>query len=226
MWRKIWNDTVWSKVIAGVLLGTPAALATWLGFTRSPSAISNWSMSRDYPNWINVASWAVFLALIALMLLRRRRPDVSQIDSDRWFSLIEEKLQECSYARIYLRSFDHPDDFRTEHRDTLLRVIRTIKDRLAGKADIKIISYSPGQTKTGLDWLKAELKDPTLVAGAVQLRTTQPIGNSSSMYLFDDRIVVFNKRANGKISYHAENHGNSILFELLRIGFEKQWGEP
>lgn len=147
------------------------------------------------------------------------------MESDQWFSLIEEKLQECSYARIYLRSFDHPDDFGSKHRDSLLRMLQAIKDRLAGRADIKIISFNPGQKKTGLDWLSAELQDPTLIERSVQLRTTQPMGNSSSMYLFDDRIVVFNKRVNGKVSYHSENHGNSILFELLRVGFETQWSE-
>lgn len=144
------------------------------------------------------------------------------LSSKEWFDAIAEKLSDCGYARLYLRSFDHPDDFRGEHKEKLNEIISTILEKIKSGADIKIISFSPtSQKKTGLDWIHSDVDGSIDLNKYIKVVKTQPVSNSSSMYLFDDKSVIYNKASEGKATYHIENFSNSIIHELIALGFKE-----
>jgi len=147
------------------------------------------------------------------------------ITSDDWFNLIAEKLSDCSYARLYLRSFDHPDEFREEHRKNLMKIISLIADKIRSGADIKIVSYAPSsKNKTGYNWVQSELGTNFSVDDYITVIQNQPVSNSTSMYLFDDKSVAYNKKINGKNTYHIENYSNSIIHTLIANGLDSLKG--
>ncbi len=146
---------------------------------------------------------------------------VDGITSDAWFDAIIERLSDCGYARLYLRSFDHPDEFREEHRERLMKIISLISERIKSGADLKIISYATkANNKTGFDWVASKLGRKDDLNKFIKVINTQPVSNSTSMYLFDDKSVLYNKRNSGKISYHIDNYSNSIIHELIYSGFK------
>lgn len=148
--------------------------------------------------------------------------ETSQMSSVDWFSSIAKKLADCGYARLYLRSFDHPSDFKGEHKDKLNEIISIILEKIKAGADIKIISFSPtSQKQTGLDWISSDLGESVDLSDYIKVVKTQPVSNSSSMYLFDDKSVIYNKANEGKTTYHIENYSNSIIHELIELGFNE-----
>jgi hypothetical protein len=219
MWKKVWNDPVWSKVIAGCILMGGGTLLALISDT-----VKNYFLEKSTQNWI---VWLISLATVGIstyaIQLKRLSSIQPRVSSTEWFSTINEKLKDCGYARIYLRNFNHPDDFRDEHKEVLLSIIRTIKEKIRTKSDIQILSYKPNGERSGDDWLEAELGERENIKSHVKILRTQPMANSSSMYLFDDRFVVFNKIDDGITAYHVEKHSNSILFELIKRGFEEIW---
>lgn len=220
MLTKIWNDPVWSKVIAGCILAGGGLLIV------TSDRIRNTLLEKSTPNWLlGVVVLLTIYLLIHLFWFKKLTSNQTDISSDEWFSIINEKLKDCGYARIYLRNFNHPDDFRDEHREALMKIIRTIKEKIQAKSDMQILSYKPNGEKAGDDWLEKELGGRENINSHVRIRKTQPMANSSSMYLFDDRFIVFNKINNRIATYHVEKHSNSILFELIKRGFEEIWGD-
>lgn len=144
----------------------------------------------------------------------------SDITSRQWFDSIIEKLSDCGYARLYLRSFDHPDEFREEHKERLMKIISLIAERIKSGADLKIISYAPSTSKkTGFEWISSRLGPSFNTTDYIKVIHTQPVSNSTSMYLFDDKSVLYNKRNSGKTTYHIEDYSNSIIHELISSGF-------
>lgn len=220
---RFWNDSVWSKVIASCIV----ALGAW-AIAKSDQA-GTYMKAVTTPNWVVwlIVFAAIIVVSVLIYIARSRKPEASSenITSEEWFSVIDEKLQNCGYARIYLRNFNHPDDFRGEHRESLLKIIKTIKQKIKSNEEIQILSYKPIGARAGDDWLESELGGREKISGHVKIRNTQPMTNSSSMYLFDDRFVVFNKVNGGVTTYHIEQHANSILFELIKRGFEQVWRE-
>lgn len=147
---------------------------------------------------------------------------IQTMNSNDWFELIIEKLSDCGYARLYLRSFDHPDEFKGEHKEKLNKIIKIILEKVKSGADLKIISFVPSsQHKTGLDWLSSILGSSVDLNEYIKVVTAQPVSNSSSMYLFDDKSVIYNKKTNGKTTYHIDNYSNSIIHELIARGFKE-----
>ncbi len=146
---------------------------------------------------------------------------IKTMSSDDWFESIIEKLSDCGYARLYLRSFDHPDEFKGEHKESLDKIIKIILEKVKSGADLKIISFAPNpQHKTGLDWLSSKLCSSVDLNNYIKVVTAQPVSNSSSMYLFDDKSVIYNKKTNGKTTYHVDSFSNSIIHELIVRGFK------
>lgn len=149
----------------------------------------------------------------------------NELSSREWFDAIAKKLSDCGYARLYLRSFDHPDDFRGEHKEKLNEIISTILEKIKSGANIKIISFLPvSKNKTGLDWIHNYVDGSIDLRRYIKVVKTQPVSNSSSMYLFDDRSVIYNKSSEGKTTYHIENYANSIIHELIALGFDELEG--
>jgi len=221
----VWRDPVVSSVLATGISGLiwPAilgnaseagALKAWLDFLGEAST----------PNWqfVLAASSAIGVAVYAAQKWRESRGRAC-LSSKEWFSLVEQKLNDCTSARIYLRRFDHPDNFRDEHREVLMKMMKTIKARVAAGADIRIISYNDNGDKTGLEWLASELNGIAAVKNHVKIVATQPATNTSSMYLFDDKSIVFNRRLGKSTQYYLESHAGSILFEFAKEGFEGYW---
>lgn len=223
---RFWQD----PVISGVL-STGISTVIWpffLGDDQESGAFQGWGKSlveQDIQNWIFVlaVSVAIGLAVYSTQKWRESR-DRESLSSKAWFSLVNQKLKDCTSARIYLRKFDHPDNFRQEHKAVLMEMMETIKARIAAGADIKIISYNDNGEKTGFEWLVSELSEETCVEGFVKIVPTQITTNSSSTYIFDDKNIVFNKRVGGTVQYYCESHSGSILFEFVKSGFEGYWG--
>lgn len=161
--------------------------------------------------------------MIGLIIRRSKKSKNNKIlciSSSQWFNEIERQIKDCKFARIYLRGFAHPDQFRPEHRDSLLSFMQSLAKRLDSGADIEIIAYHYSQSdKSGLDWLKTELKQKPESTNKIKLIPTQPVSNSSSMYLFDSGIVLYNRRISDGNSYHIENLQGSIVHYLLERGF-------
>lgn len=222
----LWRD----PVVSGVL-STGISSFIWpfvLGTDQEDEMLQEWGRfwgEQSIQNWMFVAavSISIGLAVYAFQKWRESRHRTC-LSSKAWFFLVNEKLNDCTSARIYLRKFDHPDNFREDHKSVLMDMMKTIKARVAAGADIKIISYNDNGDKTGLEWLISELNGRAEVDKFVKIVTTQIAANSSSMYLFDDKSIVFNRRIGNSTQYYCESHTGSIIFEFARNGFEGYWG--
>lgn len=223
---KVWRDPVVSGVLSS---GISAVLWPFvLGNDKKGEANQNWFsffVAYDIQNWMFVASISVAIGLVVYALQKWRESRGREcLSSKKWFSLVNQKLNDCTSARIYLRKFDHPDNFREDHKDVLMQMMETIKARVRVGADIKIISYNDNGGKTGLEWLISELNGRTAVDNHIKIVTSQLASNSSSMYLFDDKIIVFNRRIGDTTQYYSESYSGSILFEFAKDGFDGYWG--
>lgn len=221
-WREIWRDPVWSKVIATAitsLCGMALAALTSVG--------KKWLMFEFI-----LPLWSIILALIflisALIYFREQRckEKPESVSSTHWFSEIDRQIKDCNFARIYLREFAHPDQFKPEHRESLFSFMRSLAERLESGADINIIAYhaSPSE-KSGVDWLKSEIKKNKKALDRVKLIRVQPVSNYSSMYLFDSGVVLYNRRLKETNFYHIENLNGSIVHFLIKRGFTVSEGE-
>lgn len=146
-----------------------------------------------------------------------------QIDSTTWFTHIAEKLENCSYARIYLHSFDHPDDFQPKHKAQLERIINLLKSKISDGTDLKIISYRTYKQKTGVDWLKQQLSNSIKIEDSIVIKKTQSIPNTASMYVFGDRSVIYNTKSSGGASYYLQQFQDSIVHESMKVGIEQMF---
>lgn len=144
----------------------------------------------------------------------------NEVDSVEWFVKINEKLKSCSYARIYLHSFDHPDDFRPKHQDQLKSILSLLSHKISVGADIKIIAYNSQGKRTGVDWLRNKI-DSQKLERAIIVKNTQETHNTSSMYLFGDDSVVYNSKGTGKTSYYVQEFPGSIIHYTMKVGLEK-----
>ncbi|HDR8859215.1 TPA: hypothetical protein QDA74_003713 [Burkholderia territorii] len=226
--NKIWTDPVWSKVISNIISwGGPATAGLILAYAHfSTGALAAWLNKNSIPNFLVIVILIFAPIIWFIFRIKSKAPPSldapsapSALSSNEWFDAIADRLSDCRSARIYLRSFEHPDNFREEHRIALMKIINNIKIKLQNNSDIKIISFHPTNDKSGLDWLKAELPDETCIA-AIKIRKDQPVSNASSMYLFDDKTIAYNKRNDRSTSYHVENYANSIVHEMISRGFD------
>lgn len=221
---KYWKDPVWSKVIAFVITSVFTAMF-YLIYNNIPDKKIESAMSWLFSN-ISVPHWSIVVFLIMFLLLMiitfsKSSKKVKELNSSEWFELIIEKLSDCNEAKLYLRSFDHPDNFRDEHRVTLMKIMKILAKKIESGSSIKVISYAENsESKTGYDWILSELNGAKEVETSIKVIRSQPVYNTTSMYLFDDKSVVYNKRSNGKFTYHVENYSTSILHKLLSLGHE------
>lgn len=227
--RKIWTDPVFSGTLAAILAGIiPLFLPLLTGEQNNEAAtlaVLKFLSTKGTANWIAISLTSLIFGLITFLFVKINIGTVDRVNlsSNDWFELISENLENCGSARIYLRKFDHPDDFQQEHRDALMRIITTIKEKISNGNDIKIISFNESNNRTGFDWIKAQLPESILLDKKVKIIQQQPSANSSSLYLFDNRLTIFNKRSNKKTRYYYEDLSNSITFEFMCGGFDKHW---
>lgn len=216
--KEVWKDPVWSKVIATVIIGAGLIL-----IELYPNLKSQILTILVYP--FTIPLWSTLLMGVAISamfwLLPRRKNETSEsMSSAQWFAEIERQIKDCNYARIYLREFSHPDKFRPEHRESLLSFMNSLAQRLEAGADIRVIAYNEKPSeKSGIDWLRAEVQKNKEALDRVKLINIQPTSNSSSMYLFDNGTVIYNRREKSSYSYHVENQNGSIVHLLIKNGF-------
>ncbi|RFB67528.1 MULTISPECIES: hypothetical protein [unclassified Herbaspirillum] len=217
--REIWKDPVWSKVIAALILGTASVIAI--------TFIPDWETKIPalLRSEINIKIWLLVAMMLAMIVAccyfkSGRQEKNENITSAQWFAEIEEQIRDCNYARIYLREFTHPDKFRSEHRESLFSFMTSLANRLKAGADIKIIAYhdTPSE-KSGVDWLKVEVQDDKALLEKIKLIQIQPTSNASSMYLFDNGIVIYNRRSKSNYTYHIDDQKGSIVHLLIENGF-------
>jgi hypothetical protein len=169
------------------------------------------------------------LFVVILVFVRERKAALSSSD---WFRLLLDALEDASQGAIYLRSFDHPDDFQEKHRETLLSLMRLLARKVAEHPDsFLIVGFRPSSSapKSPVEWLQTELRevhkvsDPgALLSKCVYVIRKQPTANSTSAYLIDQSLMFYNRRnAEGVYEYHRVEADRSILPFLFAHGLVK-----
>ncbi len=224
--QKIWNDPVWSKVISAVIILAAGFFVSILPAAWLEGFVSLIKYELNVPIWATALIIIVISTSMYFMLRKKDSPELEGLTSKEWFSEIDKQIKDCSFARIYLRDFAHPDQFKSEHRESLLAFMRSLAERLEAGADIRIIAYRTSLSgKSGFDWLNSEITSNREALKKIKLITVQPTSNASSMYLFDSGIVLYNRRAKNSHTYHIENLQGSIVHFLIRRGFSESQGE-
>ncbi|WP_414923417.1 hypothetical protein [Pseudomonas sp. IT-P294] len=225
-WRKIWNDPVWSKVISALILLFFGLLATALPPNLAEYFIYLAQYKIVLSAWIIILTLGTLAATTILIIRTSSRSKLADLTSKQWFSEIDQQIKDCNFARIYLRDFAHPDQFKSDHRESLLSFMRSLAERLEAGADIRVIAYHTSLSdKSGLDWLSSEITTNKAALDKIKLIKNQPISNASSMYLFDSGAVLYNRRLKSGHSYHIENLQGSIVHFLIESGFNSSEGE-
>lgn len=228
--KDVIEHPIWSSVIASGVVLVLGLLAKAIKPNWYSSVLEWFQTQTQVPNL--VVALIILIALLILVWVLNRKPiaahdiresdfiDSGTITSQKWFSEIESQIKDCKFARIYLRDFDHPDQFRPEHRSALLSFMQSLALRLESGADIEIIAYHFRESeKSGLDWLRSEVTENPDSLKKIKLIKTQPVSNSSSMYLFDSGNVLYNRRVNDQKSYHIDNFQGSIVHHFIERGY-------
>lgn len=219
-WRKTWADPVWSKVISTAIIGGVGLLFIALPSDWKEKVITLVSHELTVTAWLIVLVLVATIALTLIFARNRTSSALADLTSKQWFSEIDQQIKDCNFARIYLRDFAHPDQFKSEHRESLLSFMKALAERLEAGADIRVIAYHTSLSeKSGLDWLSSEIKYNKDALGKVKLIKNQPRSNASSMYLFDSGAVLYNRRLQSGHSYHIEILQGSIVHYLIECGF-------
>lgn len=216
MWntiKTIWKDPVFSKLIA-------AAIITLVGLIIN-SIIKLVKLPIDIPLLYFIWTVLLFL-LIIVIIIKLPKPSLT---SNEWFAKILERLKNCKSVKIYLRDFDHPDNFKFPHRQDLMSIMEEFKYMIKRNADIKIISFLPSNKKNGLNWLQSELKECPDIKNSIRPIETQPVYNSSTVYIFDNNTIIYNKKKDNKTTYHIDCYNETILHHLVNEGFDKLFKE-
>ena len=221
-WRKVWGDPVWSKVISAAIIGASGLIYAALTPTTEEKIVFFVNYKLTLSAWMIALTLGMTIAAICIIVRKSGSSALENLTSKQWFSEIDQQIKDCNFARIYLRDFAHPDQFKSEHRESLLSFMRSLAERLEAGADIRVIAYHTSSSeKSGLDWLNSEIKHNKGVLDKVKLIKIQPKANTSSMYLFDSGAVLYNRRLQGGHSYHIEILQGSIVHYLIECGFNK-----
>lgn len=185
------------------------------------------SKIKNFENSIILISFLLFIALVLILIsFYLYNKSINNYSSKEWFKCIIEKLEDNDKGRIFLRQFDHPENFIGVHKDDLTKIMKLIKEKISNGADFQIIAYSPSSEKNGYKWLEDELRENINAMNNlkknIKIIQTQPVSaNSSSAYIFNDNSVLYNRRVNGKNYYYINDLNNSILHSFIEKGFEK-----
>lgn len=221
--KRLWIDPVGSKVIAGVIL----ALIAWIGaqFVPKEGKLAQLASALiPAPAWLWACLICLLIALVWLAIRNAKRKPGDAMSSNEWFSEIVRQMADCTAAKIYLRGFAHPDQFRDDHRRDLLKFMQLLRARISNGARIEIVAYHHQTNfKSGLDWLKSELGNDFPGASNIRIIKNQPAANSSSMYLFDSGVMLYNERRSGAYSYHNQNLSGTVVQHFLDLGYTKVW---
>lgn len=157
MWKSIWNDPVWSKVISAAILAAAAALGTyfldwWPVMGRYLSEGIAFSAAKSLiPNWLTAVlgllAIPTLLLLLALawQLLRPEKPSAADWEaytSDNFFGLLW-RWRYIGQSMSEMHTFCPHCDFQGIHR-TRAHTRQLIASRLI--ANIVILRLAPSQS--------------------------------------------------------------------------------
>jgi hypothetical protein len=175
-----------------------------------------------------------FIALILVLWTYRKSESEVELSSEVWFNNIVKSLDDATQARIYLRSFSHPDDFRENHKQELLKIMNLFVQKIIDYPDsMRIIAHQPSgaEGRDPMQWLKERIAErcgreqaEKLLSQCLKIITSQPIGNSSTVYIIDNSILLYNRsEENNKMKYYKVDLNRSIVTFFLEFGFSKYY---
>lgn len=196
-----------------------------LGLALLGLLMSIWFIEKPYA-WIGVlATLVVFLVLI---FFYRPTGQEAEVSSQKWFTTLISQLEDASSISVYLRSFVHPDQFASKHKDALTRLnyifVRAI---LQHQDQFTLVAYRDiaRSQPDGTAWLEQELRSrissdeaSALLARCVRTIDRQPIGNSSTVYVIDNQTLIYNHVSNGKARYYVRFLPQSIVPHFVAQG--------
>jgi hypothetical protein len=169
---------------------------TLIGIALIALVLAAYHIDRPY-------AWIIGLSalVIVLLLLFFFGPSGKDMKEDVWFKAIVAHLEDASTATIYLRHFQHPDDFRPEHRQALLDIMNCfVKNIIEHPETFRIVAYRETHA-TGKDpreWIRSELHQrgvrlnpDELLERCVRVIHRQPGANSSTVYVIDDNVILY-----------------------------------
>lgn len=160
----------------------------------------------------------------------------TKLDEDQWLISVVTYLRDCQTATAYLRYYREPDyagDDRLENKRQRIREIMTqFADLLVNHSDrVRIVAFRKKLwTDDPNSWLvkriiatgRSRSDAVALVNNRVSIINEEPIPNSSTIYLLDNRYLFYNRVA-GELgsevkTYHAQDLSNSVLPTLIARG--------
>jgi hypothetical protein len=179
----------------------------------------------------NYGFFAVIIcAALFLIILLFMKDEKVLISSDEWFDKITSSLEDASHAVIYLRDFVHPDYFKEKHRKSLMNLMVIIVRKMVQyPGDFKIIAYYDvsKSRKDPLQWIREELSSKhkinspeQLIENCFKVIKSQPTANSTTAYLIDKSIMLYNKRKDSnQFEYYTLNIDRTIVPYFFINGF-------
>jgi hypothetical protein len=195
--------------------------------------MSIWFIEQPYA-WIGVlATLGVFLVLI---FFYRPAGQETEVSSQKWFKTLIAQLDDASSISVYLRSFVHPSEFASKHKDALLRLNRIfVRAMIQYQDEFRLVAYRdaerPGKDATA--WLEQELRSRVsaeqatmLLARCVRTIDRQPIGNSSTVYVVDHHTLIYNHvSTDGKARYYVRFLPRSVVPHFVAQGIKGLAGQ-
>lgn len=180
-------------------------------------------IKSDY-GWAGVVASVLFLIVFYFVY----RDNQHSLSSTKWFDAIAADLDDATEASIYLRQFVHPDYFDGDHRQALMNIMKLLARGMAEHPDsFRIIAYRSerlGQ-KDPRNWLRdeiAQIRDvdfaQRVVERCIRIVDRQPSGNSSTIYLIDGHVLIYNRRLENRIVYSKLDLSRSILPQFIKAG--------
>jgi hypothetical protein len=169
-------------------------------------------------------------ALIIILWVYRRIDN--DLKSNDWFKDIVELLDDSTQAKIYLRSFQHPEEFHEKHRSELMKIMKIFARKMVENTnDFHIIAYRPSDSKgkNPIGWLKQEIVESIRARNAdeilkkcITVIKSQPSANMSTVYMIDKCYLLYNRPLeNHKIKYCKIDFSRSIIPYFFELGFNK-----
>lgn len=184
----------------------------------------------------NPKAWIIALAGLAAVVgvFFFYRPTPLTMEQHAWFKAIEKHLRDASHATIYLRVFQHPDDFKSDNRDALLGIMNSfVKNIIEHPDTFRLVAYREF-TQAGKDpvqWMRSEIqrRQQGLDADAslrkcVKIIDRQPVANTSTVYVIDNAILLFSHVATEeKVRLYSLDLTRSLLPHFVVLGIDHLW---
>lgn len=183
--------------------------------------------------WIAMVAGLTMMGFLVIVAMRRPISSEMPLTASEWLREITVLLETSKEAKIYLRSFKHPEDFKDEHRKALLGLMKIFALKITrGPEHFRIVAYSDGINPNARDpkkWLideivatgGKEVEASNLVNKCVTILSTEPSANTSTFYLIDNQHLAYNHREGSQYCYRIINFSRSVIPGFMAAGFER-----